>query len=185
MVGSQGANMSTLSSLYDGNPTGLKSWLENNRLNGFADLPQAERLFALEYTKTGDRFEAGRVSGIAANRTLRTLREPLVQEFIQYLNEQKQHYSLIDASFIEVQYLTLYGRLMGEEEVAVLDKEGFVQMRHKFHASESVSALRDMAKMAGVYKDDPAVNVNINGVGPAELTADQKDTLDKVLDGKF
>lgn len=178
--------MNSISDLYSGNPEGLKSWLETNRLNGFSDLPQKERLFALEFVKSGDRFEAAKRAGIASNQTLRTLREPLVQEFIQYLNAQKQHYSLIDASFIEVQYLTLYGRLMGEEEVAVLDKEGFVQMRHKFHGSESVAVLRDMAKMAGVYKDDPAVNVNINGAPAVKaLTADQQDTLDRVLDDKF
>lgn len=178
--------MNTLSDLYSGNAEGLKSWLEANRLNGFADLPQADRLFALEYVKSGDRFAAAKKAGIAVNQSLRRLREPLVIEFIKYLNEQKQHYSLIDASFIEVQYLTLYGRLMGEEEVAVLDKEGFVTMRHKFHASESVAALRDMAKMAGVVKGDgPEVNVNFGQQAPAQLTPLQRSILDRALDDEF
>lgn len=177
--------MSQLSDLYSGNPEGLKDWLEQNRLNGFADLPQKERVFAVEYFKTSDRFSASKVSGIAANYSLRTLRDPLVQEFLQYLNEQRQHYSLIDASFIEVQYLTLYGKLTGEEEVATLDKEGFVQMRHKFHASESVAALRDMAKMSGVYKEEqPATNVNIN-LGAVKLTPQQQEMLNRTLDDSY
>lgn len=177
--------MSEISANYDGNPEGLKSWLEQNRLNGFSDLSQAERLFALEYVKTCDRFEAARVSGIAPTRTLRILRDPLVQEFIKHLNDQKQHYSLIDAAFIEVQYLSLYGKLMGEEAVAIVDKENCVHMRHKFHASESVAALRDMAKMSGVYKEEqPGVNVNVN-LGNVKLNPEQQAAFNKVLDDSF
>lgn len=179
--------MSEISALYDENPEGLKAWLETNRLNGFSDLSQAERLLALEYVKTGDRFEAAKAAGIAPNRILRTLRDPLVQEFIKYLNDQRQHYSLIDASFVEVQYLSLYGKLIGEEEVPIVDKDGFVLMRHKFHASESVAALRDIAKMSGVYKEEQsAVNVNIGlGGQTVKLTPEQQAAFDEVLNDRY
>lgn len=178
--------MSEISNLYSGNPDALKSWLEANRQNGFMDLPQQHRAFVLEYIKTHDRFDACDVAGISRNQSLKVLRDPLVQEFIKYLNEQKQHYSLIDASFIEVQYLSLYGKLLGEEEVAMVDKDGNTLVRKKFHASESVAALRDMAKMSGVYKEDPVspVNVNVN-LADVKLTNNQQAALDKALDDEF
>lgn len=180
--------MSNVTSLYEQNLDGLKDLLASNRLNGFVDLPAQHRLFALEYHKEPNHFKAADECGIARNQALRILREPLVQEFIKYLREKQEHYTLIDKGFIEVQYLTLYGKLLGEEEVNMVDKDGLAFTAKKFHSSEAVAALRDMAKSVEFFKEDPAARVNVNlGVNFAnvELTDDQRSVLDTALDAKY
>ena len=173
--------MSTDIKPSDMRPADLKSFLAEERENGFLSLTQAQRNFAIEFTKCASHLEAADHAEIPRDKALRTLRDPLVACFINYLNQQKEHYSLIDASFIEVQYLGLLSKLMGEEEVPMLDKEGTPMKRKVFHSSEAVALLRDMAKISGHYKDDPSVVVNV----AAQLTEEQQALLNKALDERY
>lgn len=167
------------------NPNDYVTFLDQNRANGFADLPAKHRLFALEYIKVYDHRSAAVVAGFDADKGIRLLREPLVAEFIADLRQKKEHVSLIDAAFIEVQYLNVLGKLLGEEDIAMVDSDGISRTGRRFHASETVSALRDMAKIAGLHKADGAsVNVNVN-LGAVNLTAEQKALLDKALDSSY
>lgn len=165
----------------DMRPDDLKSFLADERANGFLSLSQEQRLFAIEFTKCASHLEAADLAGIPRDKALRTLRDPLVACFINYLNQQKEHYSLIDASFIEVQYLGLFSKLMGEDDVRIMDKEGSVKTARVFHSSEAVGCLRDMAKISGHYKDDPSVVVNV----ATQLTEEQQALLDKALDERY
>jgi len=162
-------------------PSDLKQFLVDNRENGFLSLTQAQRVFGLEFTKGATYLEAAETAGIHKSQAARTLRDPLVACFINYLNQQKEHYSLIDASFIEVTYLTLLSKLMGEEEVPMIDREGTAMLRKVFHSSEAVALLRDMAKISGHYKDDPSIILNVQ----TQLTEEQRMILDKALDERF
>lgn len=159
----------------------LRTYLAEQRENGFLSLDQGKRLFALEFVQSGSYVESATKAGISSETGRRWLKDPLVACFINYLNQQKEHYSLIDASFVESQYLGLFAKLIGEEEVDIVDKDGVAIKRKKFHASEAVAALRDMAKISGHYKDDPSMVLNLN----TNLSDDQKQILDKLLDGKF
>lgn len=159
----------------------LSAYLAEQRENGFIGLDQTKRLFALEFVQTGSHIKSSETAGIDRETGKRWLRDPLVSCFINYLNQQKEHYSLIDASFVEAQYLNLFSKLIGEEEVDMVDKDGCAITRRKFHASEAVAALRDMAKISGHYKDDASLNIRL----VTELSEDQKQLLDKMLDGKY
>ena len=165
----------------------LKEKLEANRLNGFAGLPANHRLFALQYHQFPDHREAAEAAGMTRASGIRVIRDPLVQEFLRHLREKQEHYTLIDKGFIEVQYLKLNGKLLGEEEVSLVDKDGCSFIAKKFHASEAVSALRDMAKSIEFFKEEPApnVNVNVNNFVTADLTDEQKAILDAALDAKY
>lgn len=188
MVGRNGITMSNVSSLYEQNLDGLKDLLASNRLNGFADLPAKHRLFALEYFKEPNHYKAAEAADIGRASAIRTLRDPLVQEFLKYLREKQEHYTLIDKSFIEVQYLTLYGKLLGEDEVPMVDKDGCAFKAKKFHASEAVSALRDMAKSVEFFKDEGAkvnVSVGVNNFATVDLTDEQKAILDAALNEQY
>lgn len=163
------------------NPADLKQFLVDERANGFLNLAQDKRAFALAFVSGASYLEAADEAGIHRTSAARTLRDPLVACFINYLNQQKEHYSLIDASFIEVQYLQLFAKLNGEIEVPLLDKEGNAMSRKVFHSSEAVTALRDMAKISGHYKDDPSILVQVQ----TALTEEQKAVLDKALNDSY
>lgn len=173
--------MSNVVRTSDISPADLKSFLADERANGFLHLSQESRLFALEFIQSGNHLDAAEAAGLPRSKGVSILRDAQVANFINYLNQQKEHYSLIDASFIEVQYLSLYSKLLGNEDVAVMDKEGDVHQRRIFHSSEAVSCLRDMAKISGHYKDDPTTVLNIH----AQLTPEQQATLNEALDGRY
>jgi len=162
-------------------PDELRTFLADERENGFLSLGQIERTFALEFVASGSYIEAAEKAGIGRDRARRLLKDSHVACFINYLNQRKEHFSLIDVSFVEVQYLSLFAKLMGDDEIDLVDKEGTVSRVKKFHASEAVAALRDMAKISGHLKDDPSLVV-INGV---QLTEEQQAILNKALDERY
>lgn len=159
----------------------LSAFLAEQRENGFLALAQDKRLFALTFVETGSYVQASAAAGIQKETGKRWMTDPLVSCFINYLNQQKEHYSLIDASFVESQYLALFAKLIGEDEVDIVDKDGCAVQRRKFHASEAVAALRDMAKISGHYKEDNSLNIKIT----SDLTEEQRKLLDQALDGKY
>lgn len=170
--------MAESSNIYGMRSQELNAYLAEQRENGFLGLAQDKRLFGLTFVETGSYIQASDKAQVSRETGKRWLTDPLVSCFINYLNQQKEHYSLIDASFVESQYLSLFAKLMGEDEVDMVDKEGFPMSRKKFHASEAVAALRDMAKISGHYKEDNSLNIKIT----SDLTEDQKRLLDKALD---
>jgi|GEM_PF-4804341 len=172
--------MSSASNSYGMTPGELNSFLAEQRENGFLALPQPKRLFGLNFTETGSYAKASEAASISNDTGRRWLRDPLVSAFISYLNQQKEHYSLIDASFVESQYLVLLAKLLGEEEVPMVNKDGATFLGRKFHSSEAVAALRDMAKISGHYKDDSTITVQVTN-----LTDDQRRILNEKLDANY
>lgn len=185
--------MSTQNALkqYEKNPEELKSWLEQNRQNGFLDLDDQKKAFVYKYMTHYSHREAATEVGFNAGQGFHILREPLVQAFMAYLQQKKENYTLIDSSFIEVQYLRLYGKLLGEEEVDMVDKNGTHFRGKKFHAAEAVSALRDMAKSTKFFKEGSGqggVNINFDlgalGIKMAPSGAASEDNSN-IIDGEI
>ena len=172
--------MSNASNNYGMTQDELRSFLADQRENGFLALGQDKRLFALNFVETGSYAMASEAAMVVKDTGRRWLRDPLVSAFIAYLNQQKEHYSLIDASFVESQYLVLLAKLLGEEEVPMVNKDGAQFSAKKFHSSEAVAALRDMAKISGHYKEDSTVNVHVTN-----LTDDQRRILNEKLDANY
>ena len=162
-------------------PSELNSYLHEQRENGFTGLSQQKRLFALRFIEACSYVEAAEAADITPETGRRWLRDPLVSCFINYLNQQKEHYSLIDAGFIETQYLRLFAKLTGEEAVPFVNREGIESQVKRFDGAGAVAALRDMAKISGHYKEDPKVKVEIGTV----LSEEQKKMLDDMLESNY
>ena len=173
--------MASASNIYGMTADEQRSFLAEERESGFIRLEQPKRMFALEFVATGSIAEACKAGGIKSDAGRRWLRDPHIAAFIHYLNQQQEHYSLINASFIETQYLSLLGKLLGEEEVALVDKDGAQFRAKKFDGSGAVAALRDLAKISGHYKEDgTTVNVQVT-----TLTDAQKKFLDEKLNREY
>ena len=158
-----------------------RSFLAEERENGFRNLEQSKRAFALEFVATGSLTEAAAAGGIQPAAARRWVRDPHIAAFIHYLNQQQEHYSLINAGFIETQYLSLLSKLLGEEEVALVDKDGAQYRAKKFDGAGAVSCLRDLAKISGHYKED-GNNITVQ---VTTLTDAQKKFLDEKLNNEY
>lgn len=160
-------------------PQEFANFLTEQRQNGYSALSQRDRQFALEFIQTGSYVAAAKAVGVSSQTGARLLKDPLVSSFVNHLNQRKEHYSLIDASFIETQYLVLFAKLSGEEPVDFIDKDGCQQTGRKFDGPAAVSALRDMAKISGNYREDGTLQVSLIA---ADLTDDQKKLLGAAID---
>lgn len=168
-------------SMYGMNPDECATYLTEQRQNGFTALSQRDRRFALDFIQSGSYVEASKAAGVSTAVGRRLMRNPLVSAFISYLNQRQEHYSLIDAGFIETQYLSLFAKLIGEDDIPMVDKEGGQFQGKKFDGPAAVSALRDMAKISGHYKEESNLTVEMS----AKLTDDQRALLDKLTESKF
>lgn len=173
--------MSADSNIFGMTADEQRSFLSEQRENGFQQLEQPKRLFALEFVATGSVAQSAEAAGITTATGHRWIKNPVVSAFVHYLNQQKEHYSLIDASFVESQYVSLLSKLLGEEEVAMVDKEGVQFMAKKFEGAAAVSCLRDLAKISGHYKEDGStINVQVT-----TLTEAQQKFLNEKLDSEY
>lgn len=153
-------------------PEELRDYLNENKANGFADLSLQARAFAHEYIECRSHLLAADAAKVPRNKALSLIRHPLVQIFLEYLNGRKSHYSLIDTAFIEVQYLSLYSKLLGEEEIPSVTREGKAIKVKRFHPAESVNALRDMARSIDFFGENKRTLEHVGAGGGPIQTAD-------------
>lgn len=147
-----------------------QSLLERQIANGWKDLGEQDRAFAVEYLTNGFKHNnAAEAVGLARSSGLTKLRTPIVGAFIGFLQDQSSTAKLITRQFVEAQYLEILPMLKGEENVPIHDqKSGETVMAKKFHSAEIVSVLRDLGKGTGYIAPDNAgdggatVNVQIN-----------------------
>lgn len=173
--------MTDASNIYGMTADEQRLFLAEQRENGFLALDQSKRAFALEFIQSGSIAESAAVAGVTPTTGRRWAKDPLVSAFINYLNQQKEHYSLIDSSFIETQYLGLLGKLLGEEPVAMVSKDGAAFEARRFDGAAAVSCLRDLAKITGLYREEgTTVNVQVTN-----LTEEQRRMLNEKLDASY
>ncbi len=145
------------------------SLVERHVANGFIDMEERDKAFAVEYITNGFRhLEAAESVGLSRSSGLTKLRDPIIGAFIGYLQEQNNTAKLITTQFIETQYLEILPKLKGEEEIDMVDlKDGVSFKVKKFHSAELVSVLRDLGKSSGYIAPEVGggggtVNVQVN-----------------------
>lgn len=164
-------------------PDDFNKLVEANRKNGWQSLSPAERMFAYYYVETYNARTAAEDCGMAPSAGLRLLRKPLIQALVSHVQEQMQARSLINADFVRVQWLQLLPKLMGEEEVAMVDK-GMSFQAKKFHAGEATRALTELGKSTKFYEGgtpnggNVVVNIDLGALGINTGTTIEGDIVD-------
>lgn len=160
----------------------LKKQIQENKLNGWADLTDAQQAFGMAYVETYQIKSSAESTGVPLAKASKWLRDPLMLEFINELQSHLNNRSVISKDFVNLQWLSLMPKLLGEEEVAMIDKDGDVFMAKKFHASESVSLLKELSKSTNFYQvDDDGNDVKPKQVvefiikSAAEVDAEEED----------
>lgn len=145
------------------------SVIERHLANGFVDMEERDKAFAVEYITNGFRHsEAAEAIGLPRSSGVGKIRNPVIRAFISYLQEQNNVGKIITQQFVEAQYLEILPMLKGEEEVEIVDmKNGGTFKAKKFHSAEVVSVLRDLGKSSGYIAPEyggggTVVNVQLN-----------------------
>lgn len=141
------------------------------RKGGWEDLDNERKAFAYKYIESYDHCEAAAAIGKKRGDGLKLLRDPLVCAFLSDLQEAMGERSIIKRDFINVQWLKLLPKLMGEEEVMLgVDKDGLQLEGYKFHSADATRALTELSKSTNFYADgtgngNVSININLAALG--------------------
>jgi len=140
--------------------------IAHNMENGWPDLDPKRKAFCFYYIENYDHRDAAKRAGFSVSTGSKLLRETLVAAFIGACQEKLAERSIINRDFVNVQWLKLLPKIMGEEEVPMVTRDGDFYEAKKFHASEAVRIVGELSKSTNFYAGGSggtaAVTVNIN-----------------------
>lgn len=103
-----------------------------------------QRLFAIALANCNSVANAADQVGIRPEDGFKWVVLPGVRSLVKAIQEEQEYSSLINQRMIEGLWLELIPKLMGYEDVPILDKDGVQLYGKKFHDSAMVSLLKDM-----------------------------------------
>ncbi len=131
------------------------TYVNNQIRDKWPDLSFQKRHFGNEYLKNGyNHREAALSCGRIANAGIRLISEPLIREYILYLEAQRTSRSIISERFLEAQYMELLSQANGEVEVPLVTGAGEKITAQKFNGSLKLAVLQELGKVSGVTKPD-------------------------------
>lgn len=145
------------------------------RKEGFQCLNPVERAVAIEFATTGHSLrQVASDLGQSLAEVRKAFNSPLVRAFIHDLQVEVAQHKIINAAWVEQQVMELWPQFIGEEDTALVCKDGAYQGK-KFHSSEVASILKHFSGNAD-QKKAGGVQVMINfgdmGVKPQVTVID-------------
>ena len=144
--------------------------IARHRDNNWVDFPLDLKAFAYAYLEHYNHRKAAESIGRAPSAGISLVRNPLISAYISHLLEKRNISNVITEDFIRSQYIQLLPKLMGEEPIPAVDKDGIEMQVKKFHSNELVSVLRELGKSTKFYENgsggsgNVSVNLNFNSV---------------------
>ena len=127
--------------------------IERNKAENWPDLLPQRKAFALRYIIDYDHHSAAKETKLNPKYSLKYLREPLTAAYISYLQAESHIQNVITDDFVRTQYLNLLPMLSGQVEVPmVVGKDSDQINAKKFHSTELISVLKELAKSTKFYE---------------------------------
>ena len=148
----------------------LKALVLRNRENGYEDLTPQLRMFAFSFVEDYNHRRAAEFVDLPASRGIGLIRDPLVSALINDIQSELEERSILSTDFVRTMWLQILPKLLGEEAIPLVDKDGIESTALKFHASESVRALTEIGKATKFYDEGSGstgtvINLNFGSVG--------------------
>lgn len=163
--------MNELTAQIDERVLDSSSQVESLRKGNWEKLDAKRKAFVYKYIESYDHCAAAKAAGFSRSQGLGLLRDPLVAAFLNDVQETMGERSIITRDFINVQWMKVLPKLMGEEEVMLgVDKDGTQLEGYKFHAGEATRALTELSKSTNFYAGgtgnaNVSININLEALG--------------------
>lgn len=125
----------------------------------------------MAYVQTYNVKEAAEESKSPLAVAKRWLRDPLVNAFIVECQKVLSERSIISRDFVNMKWLELLPKVMGEEAVPMIDNEGNQYLGKKFDGSTARAVLTELSKSTNFYasgssaKGAVSININLGALG--------------------
>lgn len=156
--------------------------LARNEDNDWPDLEPRQKAFLANYALSYNATEAANETpGMSASAGQKLLRNPLALAFLNKIQDVMASRSVITRDFVNMQWLRLLPKVMGDEEVAMVDKEGMEFFAKKFDSQAAAKVVTELSKSTNFYADgsgqSAAVNISID-LGALGIQQDKGVTID-------
>lgn len=146
--------------------------IARNRENGWPDIEPQHKGFALKYVEQYSIKDAASAVGIGVAKAKELLRQPLVMAYLNDIQDTLAQRSIINRDFINIQWLKLLPKVMGEEEIPIVDvKNGIAFSAKEFNANAAAKVLTELSKSTNFYADGSGgtasvtVNIDLSALG--------------------
>lgn len=147
----------------------LSTWLEYNRNYNWPDLPSQSKVLVHKVVENnGNITQASKVVGIGRSRAARILQDPLVGAYRDDMEAELRRDSLISRHWLELESIDLYEKMIGEQDIPMVTRDGDQIIAKSFNPSGANAAMKTLMVLGGVSTaegagtDKGAVNVQIN-----------------------
>ena len=113
------------------------------------------RAFCDEYLENGyDHCNSAEKNGYSRSRGHKLLQEPMVQEYIHWMETTRRKRSYISRPFLDAKLLQTLDEASGEVEVAMVNKDGEQFQAKKYNGQLKLAILQEMGKVSGISKPE-------------------------------
>lgn len=177
--------MSALSNIVEMNPKDFNDMVILNRKNGWTDLEPKQKMLAVFYLESYSIAKAAEKTGCSKSWCSAQLRNPLVIEYINDLQNIYANRSFINKDFINMQMLQHLEVVKGEVTAPFCLSDGSQADGKRYDAPQVSKILTELAKSTKFYDDGSgekaAVTININ---LAALGIEEKE-ISTVIEGEL
>jgi hypothetical protein len=137
--------------------------IDKNRENDWQDLVAQEKVFLHHWCSSFDLKKSAKTAKLTIAEATRLLKTPLAKAYVDWLTEGMLTGTVLNREWLELQWLENYSRLVGEETIPYVNRDGDMVMVKKYHASEVITALKEMSKLSGMYSES-STGIGTGGV---------------------
>lgn len=167
----------------EGKLSNCSELIARNRENDWPDLDAQRKAFALFFVEDYNHKKAAEKAGFSSSKGSALLREPLLMAYINDCQKALAERSFINRDFVNLQWLKLLPKVMGDEAVSMVSKDGDEFLARKFDSAGAAKVLTELSKSTDFYVNGSgqtaAVTVNID-LGALGLTPQ---TTEKIING--
>lgn len=100
--------------------------------------------------------------GLGENKARSVLRMPLALAYLNDIQAMLAERTVINRDFVNMQWLKLLPKVMGEEEVPIVDvKNGLAFSAKEFNANAAAKVLTELSKSTNFYADGSSNNASV------------------------
>ena len=149
----------------DGEFIDVETQIAEYREDNWVQFDNQLKAFALDYIQHYNHRLSCKRADLPKDMGIKLIRDPLVSALISDLISQRQIRTNITDDMVSTLWLNMLPKLMGEEDIAMIDNTGNEFQGRKFHASESVRALTEISKSTKFYAEGSGTGqINIQAI---------------------
>ena len=146
-----------------------ESAIEGYKNSAWQGVDESLLLFVFTYMAEYNLPKSAQAAGFSTADARILIRTPLVIALIADESRDNRMVNSVTEDFVAAGWMQVYDKVMGHEEVFLIDKHGSEVMGRKFHSGEALTIMKEFQRQldggGGDASAAPIINVTVNPTG--------------------